>query len=148
MLEFCGESLVRPVSMQPCSPSATMALRTLRAGPRVRRPRLAEGPARDATCVCGLGERERAGFHLLRILHIHCCERTSVFVKRQVVGGCGGPIKQCSTQEVDGGLHGNNPEDLAEQGAQLFCSDPGSAARIARQPAFTGATTFLTGSLR
>lgn len=119
-----------------------MALRTLRAGPRVRRPQLAEGPARDPTCVCGLGERERAGFRLLRILHVHFCERMSVFVKGQVVGGCGGPIKQRSTQKVDGGLRGNNPEDLAEQGAPLFCSNPGSAARIARQPAFTGLNCF------
>lgn len=36
------------------------------------------------------------------------------------MGGCRGPIKYGSVQEVDGGLRVHDLEDLAKQGAQLF----------------------------
>lgn len=39
------------------------------------------------------------------------------------MGGCRGPVKYGSVQEVDGGLRVHDLEDLAEQGAQLFCGD-------------------------
>ena len=40
-----------------------------------------------------------------------------------MVGGCRGPIKYGSVQEVNGGLRVHDLEDLAKQGAQLFRGD-------------------------
>lgn len=60
-------------------------------------------------------------------------------------GGRRGPITYCSVRKVDGGLHVNNPQDLAKQGA-CFPATSFSTSRVTMQLSSTGPALLCTGS--